>query len=287
MNRLMRFSEISKHLLFLLLGLAVLTSCKVAEVVQPYPSGDMLVAAHRGNHTDAPENSIPSITHAIAQDIDIVEIDVRVSKDGVPVLMHDEEVDRTTTGSGEVEAMAYQELARLYLLQDGKQTDHRIPTLKKALNAGKGKVIFDLDLKTAEMNKVIEVVEQTGSWKSVVFFDSDWKTLEQVRRAHPTWYVMPRAYNEEEAKKAYRKFKPWAIHVDLSFASPELSAYLHQRGIHVWINALGDVDDEIWKGNTNPLQQLLETKSSIIQTDRPLEIKQLVSHSKDTFSIKK
>jgi glycerophosphoryl diester phosphodiesterase len=94
---------------------------------------------------------------------------------------------------------------------------------------------------------------------------------------------MPRAYNEEQVIEAYEQFKPWAVHVDNSFATPNLSNYLHEIGVHVWINALGDVDNELKKNNTLLFEQLVKNKSNIIQTDIPLIIqeqidKQLVAY---------
>lgn len=125
----------------------------------------------------------------------------------------------------------------------------------------------------------MEVVEQTGASKSVFFFDSDWSVLEKVRHKHPDWYIMPRAYNVEMAKEAYDKFKPWAIHVDPSFASSELSEFFHSRGVYVWINALGGVDRSLKQGDIRPFQDLMATNPSIIQTDLPVRIKQLVEKS--------
>ncbi len=238
-----------------------------------------LVAAHRGFHVDVPENSIASIEKAIHHSIDIVEVDIRISMDGIPVLMHDDTVDRTTNGSGEVAKFKLNELKELYLLHQGEVTNHRVPTLEEALRAAKGKIIFDLDLKTTQVEKIIAVVEETGSHESVVFFDSDWEVLEKVYQAHPNWNLMPRSYNENQAKEAYERFKPWAVHVDPSFATPELSQYLRERGSHVWINALGDVDSTLSTGSTYLLEDLINTQGNIIQTDLPLTVKQYLERN--------
>ncbi len=101
-----------KHKILIVLFL-VLESCKAqsissfqysrANLLDPSPAV-ILVAAHRGMHQDYPENSIPAIQEAIDHHLDIVEIDVQITKDGIPILMHDEEIDRTTTGRGEAQA---------------------------------------------------------------------------------------------------------------------------------------------------------------------------------------
>lgn len=244
-----------------------------------------MVAAHRGFHTDVPENSIASIEKAIQNDIDIVEIDVRISKNGIPVIMHDEEIDRTTTGSGNVEDYTVTELKQFNLLHNGDQTTQKIPTLAEMLVMGKGEILFDLDIKTEQIEKIIRVVEETHAANSVFFFDSDWAVLEQVREAHPDWNIMPRTYNMEQAKEAYERFKPWAVHVDPSFATPELADYLHERGVHVWINALGEVDEELSNGNTAPLHNLLESGSNIIQTDLPSGVKEFFENPSPTGKV--
>lgn len=263
------------YLFFPVLVFLFATGCGTTVKMPEYADGAILVAAHRATHDSAPENSLTAIRHSIRDKIDIVEIDVKRTKDNQLILMHDRTVDRTTTGSGEVEEMYWEELKELYLLHDGIPTKERIPTFREALLLGKGKVVFDLDLKTEKIDLVMQVVEETGSAGNVVFFDSDWSVLEQVQAAYPDWHLMPRAYNVEMAKEAYEKFKPWAIHVDPSFASAELSEYFHERGVYVWINALGDVDQALDKGDIQPFLKLLETNPSIIQTDHPVKVKQL------------
>ncbi|MEX2403882.1 MAG: glycerophosphodiester phosphodiesterase family protein [Balneolales bacterium] len=62
-----------------------LSGCKSGELYQPYPAENYFVAAHRGFHTDVPENPVVSNEKAIQYNIDIVEIDVRISKDYKPL----------------------------------------------------------------------------------------------------------------------------------------------------------------------------------------------------------
>lgn len=77
------------------------------------PAGPPLVVAHRGYSGVAPENTLPAFAAAIAVGVAYVEIDVRTTADGVPVVLHDPTVDRTTDGSGEVGAMTLAAVRRL------------------------------------------------------------------------------------------------------------------------------------------------------------------------------
>jgi len=69
--------------------------------------GSVMVAAHRGAHAKYPENSVGAIKEAIRLKVDIVEIDVKVSKDVVHFLMHARTMDRKTTGKGDTELLTW------------------------------------------------------------------------------------------------------------------------------------------------------------------------------------
>lgn len=266
----------SRTLLLFIVLITFQLGCKTPVTVHPYSEGEILVAAHRAFHKNAPENSLEAIRQSIKNGVDIVEIDVRRTADDSLVLLHDGMIDRMTMATGEIESLYWNDIKDLTLLHNGQPTNETIPLFRDALKLGKGKILFDLDLKTEKIDKIMTVVEQESAANSVIFFDSDWSVLEKVQEKHPDWHLMPRSYDTKMAKEAYEKFKPWAIHVDPSFASAELSDYFHSRGVYVWINALGDTDQALKEGETAPLYLLLKTKPSIIQTDLPLEIKQLI-----------
>ena len=106
----------------------------------------VLVVAHRGNWSIAPENSLAAIDSAIRMKVDIVEIDIRKTKDGQLVLMHDDTVDRTTNGTGKVKDKTLAEIKQLRLKdKDGRLTEHTVPTLEEALLAAKGQIMVNLD----------------------------------------------------------------------------------------------------------------------------------------------
>ena len=79
------------------------------------PKGRIMSMAHRGDWKNYPENSLPSIQACIDMGVDIVEIDIQRTSDGVLVLSHDEKIDRMTNGSGKIEEMTYSEINKFYL----------------------------------------------------------------------------------------------------------------------------------------------------------------------------
>ncbi|HDI31391.1 MAG TPA: glycerophosphodiester phosphodiesterase, partial [Thermofilum sp.] len=90
----------------------------------------MIVIGHRGMRFVEPENTLRAIERALRCGVDAVEVDVRMTKDGRLVLMHDETVDRTTDGEGRVRDLTFNEIRRL---DAGK--GERVPTLEEVLEA--------------------------------------------------------------------------------------------------------------------------------------------------------
>ena len=131
------------------------------------------IIAHRGSSIDRPENTLASLRRAIEAGADVVEIDVRTSRDGVLVCLHDADLGRTTDGKGKV---GEKTLAQLQELDaggwfDAKFKGERIPTVRAALELCKGKAAVMLDLKeTGEgyVRKVAAEVRAHGDPKRAV-----------------------------------------------------------------------------------------------------------------------
>lgn len=122
-----------------------------------FDPGVRLVVGHRGAAARFPENTFASFDHAVSLGVDAIEFDLRLSSDGVAVVMHDPTVDRTTSGSGQVAEMSASELARLdsgaRFSPDGKTTAFRgtgltVPTLEAMLDRYAGIPLL-IELKVA------------------------------------------------------------------------------------------------------------------------------------------
>ena len=122
-----------------------------------------------------PENSLGAIKEAINDGADIVEIDVHLTADGVPVLMHDSTVDRTTNGTGKVSDFTLEEMKELRLKEGlgGKTaalTEYKIPTLEEAMLAAKGRAIVNLDKGWNIQEQIFEVFIQNKYYCSQGLF---------------------------------------------------------------------------------------------------------------------
>lgn len=118
-----------------------------------YEKGKTVISGHRGTvEFGLPENSIAAFEKVLEHTPAFFEIDPRLTKDSVVILMHDATLDRTTTGTGKVADHTWEELKELRLKdKDGRVTEHRIPTLTEVIEWARGKAILNLDRKDVPM----------------------------------------------------------------------------------------------------------------------------------------
>ncbi len=137
-----------------------------------HPSGNyVLVAAHRGDWRNAPENSIHALDLCLKMGVDIMETDVVKTKDNVLILMHDAKIDRTTSGKGLVSEHTWEELKQLTLKQGhGGPTREHIPTFEAFMLAVKGKpILINLDKCWDIIPDVYAVLKKTGTVEQGLF----------------------------------------------------------------------------------------------------------------------
>ncbi len=139
-----------------------------------------LVVAHRGASAVEPENTIRGVVRALDLHADGVEVDVRRSRDGALVVLHDETVNRTTNGTGAVSDLALDELRAL----DAGEGE-RIPTVEEVVDAVRGRGLLVLELKERDLwGPVMDVVERRRSRNGVLlvsFLRSEIAELKQGR----------------------------------------------------------------------------------------------------------
>ncbi len=238
----------------------------------------VLVAAHRANSgkffarvldwkfnrkrgpAKRAENSLAAIDAAIARGAHILEVDVRISKDDVPVLMHDDSIKRTTDSKGQVADKTLAELRAVRLLPKGT-----IPTLAEALRRARGRVVLDLDLKTSRMDLVVAAIQAEGARDTVILFGGASK-LRAARLIDPTLHVMPRAHDLPEALALLNEFQPQLLHIDLEDLDAPTLAAARSAGARLWVNALGFKDVICSK---RFYRKLARNGAGAIQTDRP------------------
>ncbi len=134
-------------------------------------SNQVLVAAHRAGWRVAPENSLSGMAKCIEMGADVIETDVRRTKDGQYVIIHDKTLDRTTTGTGRVEQFTLAELRQLRLKDaDGKSTDERLPTLPDVVTLTRGKILVYWDKAEDEIDQLHAQLKALDGTDNALFY---------------------------------------------------------------------------------------------------------------------
>lgn len=200
----------------------------------------VLRIGHRGAAGHASENTLRSIEQAIALGCDLVEVDVRRTRDGDLVLLHDERVDRTTNGKGAVAEMTLKDLRTLDV--DGGQ---RIPTLQEVLHVASGRVGLILELKASGIGaQVCALVQEAGFTGPVVYAAFLHEELLSVREPAPTAATMALFKKLPQDTVASAK-NARATHAGLRFntATKPLVNALHRAGRQVFVYTVNKPKD--------------------------------------------
>ncbi|WP_166245096.1 glycerophosphodiester phosphodiesterase [Paenibacillus turpanensis] len=138
--------------------------------------------AHRGYPLQQPENTMAGFQAALELGFTHLELDVQLTRDGVPVVIHDPTVNRTTNGQGEVRSFTLEEFRTL---DAGK--GERVPTLEEVLRFAKDRMLVDVELKqTGDAypgleEAVLKVIRETGMEKQVFVTSFDHYAIERMR----------------------------------------------------------------------------------------------------------
>lgn len=247
----------------------------------------VFVVAHRGDWRHAPENSVAAIEHSIDVGVDVVELDLQLTRDSVLIVMHDAALDRTTTGKGKVADWTLDSIRTLRLKNGcGIRTKHSVPTLEEALLAAKGRVLVNLDKADRYFDLVVPVLERTGTTRQIVMKGS--KPADEVLALYGKYldeviYMPVVNLDRENAAELMREYvadlKPAAC--ELLYAQAEDTAMplrmrdtLRGRAL-IWYNTLWDTlcgghdDDLSLEDPDAAFGYLVDTLGArIIQTDR-------------------
>lgn len=205
------------------------------------PNLEIMMCAHRGVKKKAPENTIHAIQKAIDLGYSYVEIDVRYTKDGVPVLMHDAWVNRTTSGFG---PLRLYDLERLQKLDAGRWKapgfmGARVPTVEEALELMEGRINLYLDQKQPPRPELIRLLKEQGFYPDRMVIVGGGEFTREFLRLEPDAPVMPKLHDAGEAEALLEQFpSAKAFNTDCEVLTPEMVDAAHSRGVMVFTNVL-------------------------------------------------
>ena len=262
----------------------------VAAALKDPQSQYMVVVSHRGDWRNYPENSLPAIESIIRMGVDMMELDLKKTKDGVLVLMHDGTLDRTTTGSGKVSDYTYEELLK-FNLKRGHGIDIpglKIPTLRQALEVCKDRITVNVDQGYEYYDEVLAIAEELGVTDQILIKGGyPWPEVQKKLGQHKhNLMYMPVVGNVQDGEsaqfKSYVQAKQPQMAYELCFNElndnvRSAARKVLESGSKVWVNTIwgslcGEHDDDKAFEAADPdavYGPILELGTSIIQTDRP------------------
>lgn len=219
-----------------------------------------LVIAHRGNSGNAPANTIEAIRQAIDVGVDMIEIDVRLTKDGIPVLMHNDTVDETTDGKGLVSQMSFDQIRKLDAgsWKDRKYKGEKIPSLMEVLDYVKGKVYLSIDLKDeSAIPEMVRAIQSADMVNDVVICGcvetqakAIWQLDENFSVLLNTDSDLDRLAKKDNKTEFIREYIRRAckarfsvLNVNYKFVTDELIYKAHLRGLSVWVWTVDKEED--------------------------------------------
>ncbi len=242
------------------------------------------VLGHRGAAAEAPENTLVSFAAALAHGVDILELDVHATADGVVVVIHDATVDRTTDGEGPVSAYAWRHLRRLdagyRFTLDGEHYPFRgqgirVPALAEVFEAFPA-ARFNIEVKQSDppvAEQVVRVVEGCGALDRVLLAAEREDVMREIRRCArgrvATGYCAAEVadFAARAASGAWTDYRPpgVALQVPPRYEELELITPVHVAAAH----ALG-IEVHAWTINeAAEMQRLLALGVDGIVTDFP------------------
>ena len=236
---------------------------------------DIIVCGHRGgNYPGYPENCIETFLFMHSSSIVFFEVDPRMTKDGIPILLHDDTIDRTTTGKGLAAESSLNDLKSYRLVdRQGRETSYSIPTVEEAILWNSDSVIFNFDYKDVPDDILCKLVVSLGAHNCVF-------TVHSVSRAKNILSILPDALfsafiGSPEEYAAYRD-ADLLSHIVIAYMKSDriydfsLVDSLHNKGIRCMVSTAPYEGS----GAKSPEYYLsvLESHPDIIETDYPLSI---------------
>ncbi|MCM1504383.1 MAG: glycerophosphodiester phosphodiesterase family protein [Muribaculum sp.] len=279
-------------LLFLSLTAVCLTAQnraqKVVDEIHNPKSKNVLVACHRGDWRNYPENSLKGIESVIKMGADIVEIDLALTSDSVLVVCHDRTLNRTTTGKGLIEDVTMDSVSKVFLRAGhGVATTHKVPTLLEVLELCKDRIVINIDKGYQYYDLVLALSDSLGMTDQLLIKGkSPLKEVADKMASHnqnmmymPIIDILKPAGQELFNAYLTSGTVPLAYEVCWDQLTPEVTKCMSEvieQGSKLWVNSLwpklngGLCDDAAFEGNPDDIYgKLIGFGATMIQTDRP------------------
>ncbi len=215
--------------------------------IKPKKLKNSLILGHRGAMGLAPENTMVSINTALSYQVDLIEIDVHLSKDRKLIVIHDEKVDRTTNGTGYIYQLNSKYIKSLDagIKFNKKFKNEKIPFLEEILDGIKDKnVKLNIEIKNGPIfyphieKKLISLIDKYNYYNKIIVSSFDHYVLQKIKTIHPHIHTAILYGSHMINLLSYAsQLKVSAIHPHHYWVTPELVQTMHRHNIAVntWV----------------------------------------------------
>ncbi|TBN00384.1 glycerophosphodiester phosphodiesterase family protein [Hyunsoonleella flava] len=257
------------------------TSSILLEKFKYSPNAKPLISVHRGGKgiKNYPENCLETLKY-INDSIDnaIFEIDVAKTKDDVLVLMHDNTIDRTATGNGNIASFTFKELQAFNLEDDfGNETKFKTPKFREVLQWAKNNgVILTIDIKrSVALENVVDLIREVKAEDVSIIITYDLRQAELANAVAPDLMLSVSARNHQEFEWLLRSGIPTQNMIAFTGTrlSPDsLYAKIHSYGIKTMLGTLGNLDKRAETRGDALYNTWVDKGIDVIATDRPFAV---------------
>lgn len=254
-------------------------SSKLIELFRASQTDYPNISVHRGGKglLNYPENCLETINYLKDSIYAIYEVDVAQTKDGKLILLHDNSIDRTTTGSGKVSELTYNELKQFNLVDDhGNETTFKIPLFSEVLAwCVKNKVILTIDIKrSVGQEKVIKAIRKAKADDTSIIITYNVEQAITAYKLAPDLLLSVSARNNEEFDRlldANIPTKNMLAFTGTRLSDVSLYKRLHDNNIVCMLGTLGNLDKSAEAKGDKLYLKWKEDGVDIMATDRPFE----------------
>lgn len=247
------------------------------EMLKPYqPALDKQIdiVCHRGANNLAPENTLEAAQICIDQRFQYVELDVRTTSDGNLVVIHDADLQRTTSGTGLV---IEHTLAQIQALDAGSWfreggADLKVPTLREFFESVNGRAGVYVEIKRAEAREVLETVKAHNMLEKCFFWSGDIKLMRWLRQQSPDIILMAPRWKFSSVSEAVSTYAAQIIEFDVERDNLAEIKQCHALGVRSMIYSRRSEWDE--------LASYIKYKPDMVNLDYPDRFKILASYPK-------
>ncbi len=238
-----------------------------------------LISAHRGGPVSPgyPENCIETFDQLLSRIPAVIELDVEMTADSVLVLLHDNTLDRTTTGTGPVAKETWSRLQQYNLKDnDGNLTDFKIPRFSDVLRwTAQRQAVLTVDVKRGvPFDRVVRLIEAYRVEDRAAVITYNAADAAKVHALNPRIIISANMRNLEEVERTLAAgIPPHNLLAFVGTREPDQELYerLQELGIPAILGTLGNLDNMAKARGDYLYRQFVERGAGILATDRPVE----------------